>query len=112
MTLLFSTPGRHPHFAGYQPAPLPSQNSRIFIGGLKSINGRLITEMFEKFGQMVSIQAKDNGIGWVEFATRKDAEVAICQMQSWPVAEKRVRLSWGRKPFIKKGGKFGTKGNA
>ena len=73
-------------------------NTTVFIGGLSS----LVTEdelraYFQPFGTIVYVKIPvGKGCGFVQYVDRLSAEAAIAGMQGFPIANSRVRLSWGR----------------
>ncbi|CAI4051768.1 hypothetical protein N7582_005282 [Saccharomyces uvarum] len=73
-------------------------NTTVFIGGLSS----LVTEdelraYFQPFGTIVYVKIPvGKGCGFVQYVDRLSAETAIAGMQGFPIANSRVRLSWGR----------------
>ncbi|CAI4039464.1 hypothetical protein SMKI_08G1310 [Saccharomyces mikatae IFO 1815] len=73
-------------------------NTTVFIGGLSS----LVTEdelraYFQPFGTIVYVKIPvGKGCGFVQYVDRLSAETAIARMQGFPIANSRVRLSWGR----------------
>ncbi|EJS43448.1 nam8p [Saccharomyces arboricola H-6] len=73
-------------------------NTTVFIGGLSS----LVTEdelraYFQPFGTIVYVKIPvGKGCGFVQYVDRLSAEAAISGMQGFPIANSRVRLSWGR----------------
>lgn len=87
--------------AQYQP-PLNQytdpNNTTVFIGGLSSI----VTEedlrlYFQPFGDITYVKIPlGKGCGFVQYTTRASAELAIANMQGYPIGNSRVRLSWGR----------------
>lgn len=73
-------------------------NTTVFIGGLSS----LVTEdelraYFQPFGTIVYVKIPvGKCCGFVQYVDRLSAEAAIAGMQGFPIANSRVRLSWGR----------------
>lgn len=73
-------------------------NTTVFIGGLSS----LITEdelrlYFQPFGDITYVKIPiGKGCGFVQYLTRQSAELAILKMQGYPIANSRIRLSWGK----------------
>ena len=73
-------------------------NTTVFVGGLSP----LVTEdelrsYFEPFGTIIYVKIPaGKGCGFVQYVERSSAETAITKMQGFPIANSRVRLSWGR----------------
>ncbi|KAK2597691.1 hypothetical protein N8I77_012460 [Diaporthe amygdali] len=100
-------------------------NTTIFVGGLrKKMTDDELRFWFEGFGELLYVNKKveeeagekeenvvqegqdeeggqegDEGYtcGFVQFADRKVAEMAMAQMQGFPINGCRLRLSWGRR---------------
>ena len=52
---------------------------------------------FQGFGEITYVKIPPGkGCGFVQFVQRHAAEMAINQMQGYPIGNSRVRLSWGR----------------
>lgn len=85
----------------YQP-PLNQftdpNNTTVFIGGLSSVVSEDELRLyFQPFGDITYVKIPvGKGCGFVQYTTRASAELAISKMQGYPIAQSRVRLSWGR----------------
>jgi len=95
-----------------QPAPnagftSPSQpmnqftdpnNTTVFVGGLSGyVTEDELRSFFQGFGEITYVKIPPGkGCGFVQFVQRHAAEMAINQMQGYPIGNSRVRLSWGR----------------
>ncbi|KAJ4716355.1 Polyadenylate-binding protein [Melia azedarach] len=77
-----------------------SNNATIFVGALDSdVSDEDLREPFSQFGEIVSVKIPvGKGCGFVQFANRKDAEVALQKLQATVIGKQTVRLSWGRNP--------------
>ncbi|KAI3397293.1 hypothetical protein diail_11025 [Diaporthe ilicicola] len=79
-------------------------NTTIFVGGLrKEMTEDQLAHLFERFGELYHVKKKsrkgeETTCGFVQFADRQVAEMALSQMQGYPVGGIRLRLSWGTDP--------------
>lgn len=73
-------------------------NTTVFIGGLSSlVTEDELREYFKPFGTIVYVKIPiGKGCGFVQYIDRVSAETAISRMQGFPIANSRIRLSWGR----------------
>ncbi|CAG8467653.1 10221_t:CDS:2 [Diversispora eburnea] len=73
-------------------------NTTVFVGGLSGINSEEeLRSYFQGFGEITYVKIPPGkGCGFVQFVHRQSAEMAINQMQHYPIGNSRVRLSWGR----------------
>lgn len=73
-------------------------NTTVFVGGLSSpIREDELRHYFSPFGEVTQVKIPPGkGCGFVQFATRQSAEMAIQQMNGFQIGSSRVRLSWGR----------------
>ncbi|KAJ5341874.1 MRNA binding post-transcriptional regulator (Csx1) [Penicillium brevicompactum] len=56
-----------------------------------------LRSFFQGFGEITYVKIPPGkGCGFVQFVQRHAAEMAINQMQGYPIGNSRVRLSWGR----------------
>ena len=95
------------------PAPYPSapfspasqmnqftdpNNTTVFVGGLSGyVTEDELRSFFQGFGDITYVKIPPGkGCGFVQFVHRHAAEMAINQMQGYPIGNSRVRLSWGR----------------
>ncbi|KAI6677897.1 hypothetical protein NL676_038693 [Syzygium grande] len=80
-----------------------SNNSTIFVGGLDSdVSDEDLRQAFSQFGEVVSVKIPPGkGCGFVHFADRKNAEVAMQELNGTIIGKQSVRLSWGRSPANK-----------
>ncbi|QIW97919.1 hypothetical protein AMS68_003437 [Peltaster fructicola] len=93
-----------PHLGGYYGAPQPMNqftdpnNTTVFVGGLSGyVTEDELRSFFQGFGEITYVKIPPGkGCGFVQFVQRHAAEMAINQMQGYPIGNSRVRLSWGR----------------
>ncbi|KAI9330344.1 hypothetical protein DFJ73DRAFT_90240 [Zopfochytrium polystomum] len=92
------------------PPPLPvtstdAHNTTIFIGGLSSSVGDAeLRSHFASFGEIVYTKIPaGKGCGFVQYAQRHSAEMAIQHMNNALISGSRVRLSWGKSQAALKG---------
>ncbi|KAK9225036.1 hypothetical protein WN943_010077 [Citrus x changshan-huyou] len=58
-----------------------------------------LRELFSHFGEIPSVKIHvGKGCGFVQFANRKDVEVALQKLQGTAIGKQTVRLSWGHNP--------------
>lgn len=78
-------------------------NTTIFVGGLNSrtTEGDL-RHWFQGFGELMYVRKEAGATcGFVQYAGRKEADMAMSQMQGYPILGARLRLSWGNpQPFM------------
>ena len=89
--------------AGFNPATQMNQftdpnNTTVFVGGLSGyVTEDELRSFFQGFGEITYVKIPPGkGCGFVQFVHRHAAEMAINQMQGYPIGNSRVRLSWGR----------------
>ncbi|KAJ0119422.1 hypothetical protein J7T55_013623 [Diaporthe amygdali] len=90
---------------GWRPYPPPnksransaaSHNTTLFIGGINDeFDEKRLRSLFEPFGEINYIYAPYQTNGFVQFVQRRDAQMAMRQMQGVPVLKCRLRISWG-----------------
>jgi RNA recognition motif-containing protein len=88
----------------YYGAPQPMNqftdpnNTTVFVGGLSGyVTEDELRSFFQGFGEITYVKIPPGkGCGFVQFVQRHAAEMAINQMQGYPIGNSRVRLSWGR----------------
>ena len=90
-------------YAGFNPATQMNQftdpnNTTVFVGGLSGyVTEDELRSFFQGFGEITYVKIPPGkGCGFVQFVHRHAAEMAINQMQGYPIGNSRVRLSWGR----------------
>ncbi|KAI9640904.1 hypothetical protein NHQ30_010745 [Ciborinia camelliae] len=96
--------GGGPPMAGYYGSPQPMNqftdpnNTTVFVGGLSGyVTEDELRSFFQGFGEITYVKIPPGkGCGFVQFVQRHAAEMAINQMQGYPIGNSRVRLSWGR----------------
>ncbi|KAJ4292595.1 hypothetical protein N0V90_009258 [Kalmusia sp. IMI 367209] len=96
--------GAPPQMGGYYGAPQPMNqftdpnNTTVFVGGLSGyVTEDELRSFFQGFGEITYVKIPPGkGCGFVQFVQRHAAEMAINQMQGYPIGNSRVRLSWGR----------------
>ncbi|KKY33081.1 putative mrna binding post-transcriptional regulator [Diaporthe ampelina] len=73
-------------------------NTTLFVGGLDAnMTGEKLHYWFEGFGELMHVRKKvGQTCGFVQYGGRKEAEMAMLQMQGFPVFGARLRLSWGK----------------
>lgn len=101
-------PGMYPGMGGaplgFYGAPQPMNqftdpnNTTVFVGGLSGyVTEDELRSFFQGFGEITYVKIPPGkGCGFVQFVQRHAAEMAINQMQGYPIGNSRVRLSWGR----------------
>ncbi|KAK7734793.1 hypothetical protein SLS63_004213 [Diaporthe eres] len=88
--------------AGMGQAPMNQftdpNNTTVFVGGLSGyVTEDELRSFFQGFGEITYVKIPPGkGCGFVQFVHRHAAEMAINQMQGYPIGNSRVRLSWGR----------------
>ncbi|KFA76045.1 hypothetical protein S40288_00311 [Stachybotrys chartarum IBT 40288] len=92
-----------PPYGGFNPATQMNQftdpnNTTVFVGGLSGyVTEDELRSFFQGFGEITYVKIPPGkGCGFVQFVHRHAAEMAINQMQGYPIGNSRVRLSWGR----------------
>lgn len=96
--------GGPPQMAPYYGGPQPMNqftdpnNTTVFVGGLSGyVTEDELRSFFQGFGEITYVKIPPGkGCGFVQFVQRHAAEMAINQMQGYPIGNSRVRLSWGR----------------
>ncbi|KFH48632.1 putative RNA-binding protein-like protein [Hapsidospora chrysogenum ATCC 11550] len=88
---------------GFNPSSQMNQftdpnNTTVFVGGLSGyVTEDELRSFFQGFGEITYVKIPPGkGCGFVQFVHRHAAEMAINQMQGYPIGNSRVRLSWGR----------------
>jgi RNA recognition motif-containing protein len=91
------------NYGGFNPATQMNQftdpnNTTVFVGGLSGyVTEDELRSFFQGFGEITYVKIPPGkGCGFVQFVHRHAAEMAINQMQGYPIGNSRVRLSWGR----------------
>jgi hypothetical protein len=91
------------HQPGFNPMTPMNQftdpnNTTVFVGGLSGyVTEDELRSFFQGFGEITYVKIPPGkGCGFVQFVHRHAAEMAINQMQGYPIGNSRVRLSWGR----------------
>ena len=88
--------------AGFNPLAMNQftdpNNTTVFVGGLSGyVTEDELRSFFQGFGEITYVKIPPGkGCGFVQFVHRHAAEMAINQMQGYPIGNSRVRLSWGR----------------
>ncbi|RSL74436.1 hypothetical protein CEP53_000219, partial [Fusarium sp. AF-6] len=95
--------GAQGFYGGFNPATQMNQftdpnNTTVFVGGLSGyVTEDELRSFFQGFGEITYVKIPPGkGCGFVQFVHRHAAEMAINQMQGYPIGNSRVRLSWGR----------------
>jgi RNA recognition motif-containing protein len=95
--------GFYPQQGQYAPMQPMNQftdpnNTTVFVGGLSGyVTEDELRSFFQGFGEITYVKIPPGkGCGFVQFVHRHAAEMAINQMQGYPIGNSRVRLSWGR----------------
>ena len=96
-------PPMQPYYGGQQSIQPMNQftdpnNTTVFVGGLSGyVTEDELRSFFQGFGEITYVKIPPGkGCGFVQFVQRHAAEMAINQMQGYPIGNSRVRLSWGR----------------
>ena len=98
-------PHHHQMYANFSPAAAQPMNqftdpnnTTVFVGGLSGyVTEDELRSFFQGFGEITYVKIPPGkGCGFVQFVQRHAAEMAINQMQGYPIGNSRVRLSWGR----------------
>jgi RNA recognition motif-containing protein len=93
-------PPMTPYYGGPQPMNqfTDPNNTTVFVGGLSGyVTEDELRSFFQGFGEITYVKIPPGkGCGFVQFVQRHAAEMAINQMQGYPIGNSRVRLSWGR----------------
>jgi RNA recognition motif-containing protein len=90
------------YYGGAAPQPMNQftdpNNTTVFVGGLSGyVTEDELRSFFQGFGEITYVKIPPGkGCGFVQFVQRHAAEMAINQMQGYPIGNSRVRLSWGR----------------
>jgi RNA recognition motif-containing protein len=90
------------YYGGGAPQPMNQftdpNNTTVFVGGLSGyVTEDELRSFFQGFGEITYVKIPPGkGCGFVQFVQRHAAEMAINQMQGYPIGNSRVRLSWGR----------------
>jgi RNA recognition motif-containing protein len=90
------------HYQGFYGQPINQftdpNNTTVFVGGLaSSVSEDELRRFFQPFGDITYVKIpQGKGCGFVQYVQRHSAEAAITQMQGYPIANNRIRLSWGR----------------
>ena len=73
-------------------------NTTVFVGGLSApIREDELRQYFSPFGEIMQVKIPPGkGCGFVQYAVRHSAELAIHQMNGYQIGNSRIRLSWGR----------------
>jgi RNA recognition motif-containing protein len=103
---MWGSPMGPAQFQQYPPPPFGLQmnqftdpnNTTVFVGGLSGyVTEDELRSFFQGFGEITYVKIPPGkGCGFVQFVHRHAAEMAINQMQGYPIGNSRVRLSWGR----------------
>lgn len=93
-------------------------NSTLAVGSIdKSVSEEDLRFLFECYGQIRYINRPDQTCAFIQFALRRDAMMAMRQLQGVPINRNRFRIAWGdpkvRKPdeFEVREGPLRLKGN-
>ncbi|XP_002510266.2 polyadenylate-binding protein RBP47 isoform X1 [Ricinus communis] len=80
-----------------------STNTTIFVGGLDpNVTDEDLKQPFSQYGEIVSVKIPvGKGCGFVQFASRSNAEEALQKLNGTVIGKQTVRLSWGRNPANK-----------
>lgn len=92
-----SAPGSTSSTASH-PSDFDPQNTTLFIGGLSSgVSEEQLRSIFGRFGDIVYVKIpQGKGCGFVQFVQRKDAEMAMAEMNGIVIGSSAIRISWGR----------------
>ncbi|KAK8585041.1 hypothetical protein V6N13_138982 [Hibiscus sabdariffa] len=80
-----------------------SSNTTIFVGGLDpNVTEEDLRQPFSQYGEIVSVKIPvGKGCGFIQFASRNNAEEALQELNGTIIGKQTVRLSWGRNPANK-----------
>ncbi|XP_038716216.1 polyadenylate-binding protein RBP47C-like isoform X2 [Tripterygium wilfordii] len=80
-----------------------STNTTIFVGGLDpSVTDEDLKQPFSQYGEIISVKIPvGKGCGFVQYASRYNAEEALQKLNGTVIGKQTVRLSWGRNPANK-----------
>ncbi|XP_075511500.1 polyadenylate-binding protein RBP47-like isoform X1 [Primulina tabacum] len=80
-----------------------SVNTTIFVGGLDpNVTDDELRQPFLEYGEIISVKIPvGKGCGFVQFASRNEAETALEKLNGTTIGKQTVRLSWGRNPMNK-----------
>ncbi|KAF6176456.1 hypothetical protein GIB67_010093 [Kingdonia uniflora] len=74
----------------------------FLLEGLTAVTDEVLRKQFSEFGKIVSVIIPiGKGCGFVQFATKSNAEEALQGMNGTTIGKNTVRLSWGRSPANK-----------
>ncbi|KAF6136658.1 hypothetical protein GIB67_016114 [Kingdonia uniflora] len=74
----------------------------FLLEGLMAVIDEDLRKQFSEFGKIVSVKIPiGKGCGFVQFATKSNAEEALQGMNGTTIGKNTVRLSWGRSPANK-----------
>lgn len=98
----YATQGGYVANGGSQPDG-DSNNTTIFVGGLDpTVSDEDLRQPFSQYGEIVSVKIPvGKGCGFVQFASRNNAEEALQKLNGTAIGKQTVRLSWGRNPANK-----------
>lgn len=76
-------------------------NTTIFVGGLDArTSEEELRHWFQGFGELMHVRKREGATcGFVQYPGRMEAEMAMSQMQGYPIFGARLRLSWGKPEF-------------
>ncbi|KKY33583.1 putative mrna binding post-transcriptional regulator [Diaporthe ampelina] len=84
-------------------------NTTLFIGGInETVTDQELQKLFADFGQITYVNRSHQTSAFIQFVLRRDALMAMRQMQGVPIYSCRLRISWGD-PKPKSQWDFGTK---
>lgn len=71
-------------------------NKTLFIGSIDcGLTEQEIRKLFLSFGEITYVNKPHHSNAFVQFARRRDARMAMRQMQGVPIKTCRLRISWG-----------------
>ncbi|CAL9111960.1 unnamed protein product, partial [Musa acuminata var. zebrina] len=102
------TQQQYPTNASYQNAQGAESendpnNTTIFVGGLDTnVTDDHLRQVFSPYGEIVYVKIPvGKRCGFVQFASRANAEEALRMLNGTPLGGQNIRLSWGRSPANK-----------
>ncbi|URE30069.1 RNA-binding protein C23E6.01c [Musa troglodytarum] len=102
------TQQQYPTNASYQNAQGAESendpnNTTIFVGGLDpNVTDDHLRQVFSPYGEIVYVKIPvGKRCGFVQFASRANAEEALRMLNGTPLGGQNIRLSWGRSPANK-----------
>ncbi|KAE8727962.1 Polyadenylate-binding protein RBP47 [Hibiscus syriacus] len=102
----YSSQGGHASNGASTQSDGDSSNTTIFFGGLDpNVTEEDLRQPFSQYGEIVSVKIHvGKGCGFVQFASRNNAEEALQKLNGTIRGKQTVRVSWGGNPANKQWG--------